>query len=451
MKKQLLAFIAIFSMVGYLSAQTIVDFEDETAGPLTLHVQGSGDWDNDAIHPVNETFMVVDNPDATGINTSSKVMKFIRRGTSNGGQPWGGFWANIDPTVDVTTNKYVHVKVLKTRVSPLKFKLEGAVTLETASMNTQADVNKWVDIVFDFSTLTGEYAVLSFMPDFEDPLVITDDIDIYFDDIYISSNPNPITESIDFENGTTGPLTLHVQGCGDWDNDAIHPSTETFMVVDNPDATGINTSSKVMKFIRRGTSNGGQPWGGFWANIDPTVDVTTNKYVHVKVLKTRVSPLKFKLEGAVTLETASMNTQADVDTWVDIVFDFSTLTGEYAVLSFMPDFEDPLVITDDIDIYFDDIIFNNDPTPITTDVLEPKQMLQYSIYPNPASSEVFVSVNSEINSISIVNLIGQEVKTMQNIKMGINNLNISNLNEGIYIIRIKDKNNRIESSKLYIY
>jgi len=292
------------------------------------------------------------------------------------------------------------------------------------------------------------------MPDAEDPLAITDDVDIYFDDIKINNNPNPITEfngTIDFENGTTGPLTLHIMGSGDYDNVEFHQVTETCMVVDNPDATGINTSSKVMKFIRRGTTNGGQPWGGFWANIDPKVDVTTNKYVHVKVLKTRISPVKFKLEGTPTLETASINIQPDVNKWVDMVFDFTTLTGEYAILAFMPDAEDPLAITDDMNIYFDDIIFNNDPTPITTGVPEPKQMLQYSIYPNPASGEVFVNVNSEISSISILNLIGQEVKTVQNVKMGVNNLNISNLKQGIYIIRIKDKNNRVAAGKLYIY
>jgi hypothetical protein len=38
---------------------------------------------------VEETFMVIDNPDVSGINTSTKVLKFIRRGTDKGGLPWG--------------------------------------------------------------------------------------------------------------------------------------------------------------------------------------------------------------------------------------------------------------------------------------------------------------------------------------------------------------------------
>jgi len=361
--------LMIIGAVSFTIAQVVADFEDGTTGPLTLHVQGCGDYDNDAIHPVDETFMVIDNPDASGINTSSKVLKFIRRGTDNGGQPWGGFWANVDPNIDVTTNKYAHVMVWKPMISPLKFKLEGSPTLETASMNVQSDAGMWVDIVFDFSTLTGNYAVMSLMPDFQDPFATAEDVDLYIDNIQFTSDPNPIGGSItgmiaDFENGTTGPLTLHVQGCGDYDNDAIHPVDETFMVIDNPDASGINTSSKVLKFIRRGTDNGGQPWGGFWANVDPNIDVTVNQYAHVMVWKPMISPLKFKMEGTPTLETASMNVQSDVGMWVDIVFDFSTLTGDYAVISLMPDFADPFATAGDVDIYIDNIQYTNDPTPI---------------------------------------------------------------------------------------
>lgn len=369
MKKHLFLLLMIFAAISFTSAQVVADFEDGTTGPLTLHVQGCGDYDNDAIHPVDETFMVIDNPDASGINTSSKVLKFIRRGTDNGGLPWGGFWANVDPNIDVTVNKYAHVMVWKPMISPLKFKLEGTPTLETGSMNMQADTGMWVDIVFDFSTLSGNYAVMSLMPDFEDPFATAEDVDIYIDNIQFTSDPNPIGGSItgmvaDFENGTTGPLTLHVMGCGDYDNAEIHPVDETFMVVDNPDASGINTSSKVLKFIRRGTDNGGQPWGGFWANVDPNIDVTVNKYAHVMVWKPMISPLKFKMEGSPTLETASIYAQPAAGEWVDIVFDFSTLSGDYGVISLMPDFADPFATAEDVDIYIDNIQYTNDATPI---------------------------------------------------------------------------------------
>ena len=224
MKKRLFFFALAIVSMNFLSAQVVADFEDGTTGPLTLHVMGCGDFDNDAIHPVDETFMVVDNPDATGLNTSSKVLKFIRRGTDNGGMPWGGFWANIDPAIDVTVNKYAHVLVWKPAISPLKFKLEGSTTLETASLNVQAATNEWVDIVFDFTTLTGPYAVMSLMPDFADPFTTAADTDIFIDNILFNDDPTPFVPptlvavkfSVDMSYQTTignfDPNTDYMQG-----------------------------------------------------------------------------------------------------------------------------------------------------------------------------------------------------------------------------------------------
>nr|NQU92950.1 hypothetical protein [Bacteroidota bacterium] len=171
------------------------DFEDETTGPFTLHVMGCGEWDNELLHPVNETFMIIDNPDPGGINTSSKVMQFNRRGTDDGGQPWGGFWANNDPQFDISLHKYVHVMVWKPKASPVKFKLEGGTsgTLEIESTNQQTATDKWVDMVFDFSTMEGMYPICAFMPDFEDPLTSAGVVEIFFDNIRVNSDPDPMT------------------------------------------------------------------------------------------------------------------------------------------------------------------------------------------------------------------------------------------------------------------
>ncbi len=441
------------------SAPLMVTFEDGTAGALTLHVMGCGDWDNEALHPVSETFMVVDNPDADGINTSSKVMKFLRRGTDEGGLPWGGFWANCDPKNDITGNKYCHVKVWKPRISPLKFKIEGGSSgnLEIVSMNAQTLTGEWEDIVFDFTSKDGEYPVVAFMPDFEDPLTAGAVQEIYFDDIIFNNNPNPIRLPVplmvDFEDGTAGALTLHVMGCGDYDNADLHPVSETFSIIDNPDPTGINTSSKVMQFTRRGTTNGGLPWGGFWANVDPQNDITDNKYCHVKVWKSRLSPIKFKIEGGPggNLEIASTNTQDLTDQWQDMVFDFSTMaSGAYPVVAFMPDFEDPLSITDDILIYFDDIIFNNDPNPHGTGIGK-HNTIDVSIYPNPCNTYVNLSNNTELRRVEFRNVTGQVVISMEDVPAGQTIISTTGLINGIYIITVEDHSGSVGFSKVIVY
>jgi len=161
----------------------------------------------------------------------------------------------------------------------------------------------------------------------------------------------------DFESGTS-PFVMHSMANGHLDAD-----TTNFGIVDNPDVSGINTSTKVVKFTR---AFDGNPWAGFWAALDDSINVTANKFIHVKVWKSRISPLHFKFEGgpAGNSEIASMYAQTVTNGWEDIVFDFRAKTGKYKTISFMPDFEDPVTLTEDIVMYFDDIILNNDSTPI---------------------------------------------------------------------------------------
>jgi hypothetical protein len=337
MKRNLLIFIMLLTIVGFTRAQVVSDFE---VIHMNLMVGGATDMSN---------ITVVPNPDPTGINTSNWVGKLLR---GKDGVPWCGFWCPLPEPVDVTVNKYVHVKVWKPRISPVKFKLEGgaAGTLETPSMNPQTTTGVWEDMVFDFTSKTGTYPIIAFMPDFQDPVGLTEDIVIYFDDIVVNNDPTPGSAAAyimeDFE---LPKLNL----MGD------PPNQGEMTVIGNPDPSGINLSNYVVKFVRPQV---GVPWGGFWS---PTpVDVTDNKYMHVKVWKPRISPLKFKIEGgaAGTLEVESMTPQNSTGVWEDMVFDYTSKTGPYPVIAFMPDFTDP--VGEDMVMYFDDIILNNDPNPI---------------------------------------------------------------------------------------
>ena len=76
-----------------------------------------------------------------------------------------------------------------------------------------------------------------------------------------------------------------------------------------------------------------------------------------------------------------MTPQTSTGVWEDMVFDFSSKTGTYPTISFMPDFEDPLTLTNDIVIYFDDIMVNNDPTPnsAAVDVIEDYEIIPLNV------------------------------------------------------------------------
>ncbi len=344
MKKLLLISFMLLAMAGSSLAQVVEDFES-----LKMNLMLGGATDN-------STMTVVPNPHNGGLNTTAYVVEYFR---SKNGVPWGGFYATAATPVDFTVNKFVHVLVWKSRISPIKFKIEGGTTgaLEIASKYPQTVVDGWEDIVFDFRSKTGLYPKVQLMPDFEDPLALTDDITIYFDQIMVNNDSLPNSPSAYMiEDYESIPLNYMLGG----------PTDNSYMVkVPNPDPNGINISSYVIKFFR---SMNGVPWGGFWSTTP--VDVTANKYMHVKVWKPRISPVKFKIEGGAsgTMEAPSTGPQTSTGVWEDMVFDFSSKTGPYPIIALMPDFEDPLTLTKDIVMYFDDIILNNNPNPIVPPV-----------------------------------------------------------------------------------
>jgi len=428
MKKNLLITFILLAIAGFSRAQVVTDFE---VIKMNLMI-------NDPLTDLSR-MTVVPNPDPTGINTSLWVVKFDR---DKDGIPWEGFWSALPNPVDVTVNKYVHVKVWKPRISPLHFKLEGgaAGNLETASINPQTTTGVWEDIVFDFSSKTGTYPVISLMPDFEDPLTLADDIVLYFDDIMVNNDPTPNSASAYvIEDYEIIPLNVML-------NDPL-TDLSSMILVPNPDATGINTSNWVVKFLR---DKDGIPWEGFWS---PTgVDVTTNQYMHVKVWKPRLSPIKFKIEGgaAGTLETFSMTPQNSVGVWEDMVFDFTSKTGAYPTISFMPDFEDPLALTEDITIYFDDIILNNDPNPIMG-LNDIKNAGNITVYPVPFNNFLVVNTAVDLKSIVITSALGHQLVTKENIGAGTTNINTSSFASGMYFVTCNPKSGNPYTLKIVKY
>ena len=333
----ILAFMLAFA--GYSHSQMIEDFEHI---PLNLMLDGETD---------PSTMTLVLNPDQDDANPSYYVIKYDR---SQHGIPWGGFWSSLPETIDMTTKKYVHVDVWKPRISPLKFKVEGGPggTFELFSIEEQTLTNEWETITFHFPDADGDYPVISFMPDFEDPLTLDEDIVIYFDNIVLSDNAVPgegeelVIEDFEF-------IGLNVMTDGEEDN-------STMTVVANPAPDEANESNLVVEYFR---SQHGIPWGGFWSTLPEPVDMTEHKYVYVDVWKPRISPLKFKVEGGPggTFEFESMQPQTQVYEWETLVFHFPDADGEYPVIAFMPDFEDPLELDEDIIIYFDNIRLGGEP------------------------------------------------------------------------------------------
>jgi hypothetical protein len=177
-KKYILFFLFYFSFV-YTQVSYSQVIENYEGTPITMNILKGDNTDHSSLS-------VTTNPFKLGINTSNKVSVLLR---DKNGIAAVGFWST--KTVDFTTNKFIHVKVLKSRISTVKFKVENEFggILEMNSINPQTKLNEWEDLVFDFSSLTGNYTKISLMPDFIDPIGLTNDINIYFDDIILNNNP----------------------------------------------------------------------------------------------------------------------------------------------------------------------------------------------------------------------------------------------------------------------
>ncbi|MFO7671477.1 MAG: T9SS type A sorting domain-containing protein [Bacteroidales bacterium] len=350
MRKIMLIFALILAFTGILVAQIIETFDDpkmEIAYPAIDH----------------STYSVVPNPDPSGINTSSKVLEFVHDKDGYFGQ---GIFFRLDSVVKME-KLYLHFKVWKPRYSD--FFAHYWTTPHpldpnagNRQMNQVTSLNTWEEQVIELSPKLTQiykfciYPDILLNPDGSGYVRLTEDASFFIDDIYISSNPEPGSVPDHFlQDFETIPLNLMLGGAED--------SSEMTMIP-NPDHSGINLSSYVIQFQR---DKDGVPWAGFWSLLPTPIDLSSNKFIHVKVWKSRISPLKFKIEDGADgdLEIESKYPQTKINEWEDIVFDFSGKTGSYSKIAFMPDFEDPLTLTGDDTIYFDDIVLNNDPEPRT--------------------------------------------------------------------------------------
>ncbi len=244
---------------------------------------------------------VITNPDASGINTSDNVLKYVK----SSGQTWGGFSLSLDTAIDFTAGDVFSVKVWSSAAKDMLFKLDGTNVERTM---TTSGGSAWETLVFDFSdTAWGAsdkkitmIAANGVMGDG------TDAFTFYIDDIVLGGAP--IALPVNFE--ATGYNLIPFDG----------GSAE---VIANPDASGANTSSNVLKYVK----SNGQTWGGFSMTVDTTIAAADGQYFTMDVWSSAAKPLLFKLDDS--------NVEVSVTTsggsaWETLVFDLSaeTLSGD---------------------------------------------------------------------------------------------------------------------------
>ncbi|MFT3682824.1 MAG: PKD domain-containing protein [Ferruginibacter sp.] len=257
--------------------------------------------------------------DVDPANASNKVKKTTK---PNGAETWAG--STLSPGLAAPVPFAATATKMSVRVySPaagitIKLKAEEKTnnthSVETDAVTTVA--NAWETLVFDFANnssgtpalnLSYAYDLVSVFFDFGKT---GDGKVFYWDDVSFVTPPATVLGlPLDFESSTLSYDFVNFDG-------------GNVTIIDNPNAGGINSSSKVGKMVK----GAGQPWGGSFITLPNAMDFSGSKTFKMKVFSPRVgAKVLLKVENAtdgnVNFEKEATTTKANE--WEELSFDYS--------------------------------------------------------------------------------------------------------------------------------
>jgi len=293
---------------------------------------------------------------ADPVNAANKVKKTTK---SNGAETWAGttmgagFTSRIPFTATATQmsiNIYSPAAGIPVRLK-VEDRTDNTKSVETETLTTVA--NAWETLVFDFANQATGTAALNLAYNYTMASVFFDfgtagsGKIFYWDDIkFLAANVAGIALPLDFESGTL------VYSFTDFDGGNV-------TVIDNPQPSGINTSSKTARMIK----NAGQPWGGSWIALAGPIDFSTQKTLKMKVYSPRAgAKVLLKVEnqtnGALNFEKEVLTTTANA--WEELSFDYSAINtaNSYQKIVLIFDLGTPGDGSANFTWLFDDITLN---------------------------------------------------------------------------------------------
>lgn len=257
-------------------------------------------------------------------NAANKVKKTTK---ISGAETWAGTTMGVNgngfatriPMAAGATNMTVRVYSPASGIK-IRLKIEDH-TNPTKSVETEATtsaVNTWETLIFNFSNQAAGTAAINFAFNYDMASIFFDfgtagnGKFFYWDDVkFVGANPNAIALPLDFQSST---LTYTFTDFGGGNA----------TVINNPQISGINTSSKVGKMIK----NAGEVYGGSFITLDAPINFSGSKIFKMKVFSPRVgAKVLLKVEnltnGGISFEKEVTITTANA--WELVTFDFSAI------------------------------------------------------------------------------------------------------------------------------
>ena len=411
----------LFASLGILKAADLpLDFESET--------NDFTDFDGGAV-------TVIDNPQSSGINTSTKVAQMVK----SAGQTWGGSYITLDNPIDFSSDNTFKMKVFSPRTGAMVLlKVEnlndGGIAYEKDVETTVA--NEWEELTFDYSLINTAESYQKIVLIFDNGTMGdgSANFTFLFDDItmvYEAPTMFPPTLPLDFESSTVD------YSFTDFDGGVV-------TVMDNPQSSGINTSAKVAQMVK----NAGQLWGGSWIGLDAPIDFSTNKTFKMKVYSPRAgAKVLLKVENN---SDAGIAFEKEVETTV--VNDWEDLTFDYSEISKAESYQKIVLIFDngtmgdgsaDFTFLFDDITLTGN-----TAAVQEAQESNISIF--AYDQQLVVNCEDALlnGKIEVYDLTGKKI---MNRVISDNNTQFTLNEKGIYIVRISNRTNQTVISKKVLF
>lgn len=287
---------------------------------------------------------VVANPSIGAANGSAKVAKLTKNA---GSEVWAGSFIELGVPIDFSTMQKIKIKSWSPQAGiVVKMKLEN---LANPNISTEIDVtntvaNNWEDLIFDFTGINNanNYQRVVLFYSFGNAGT---GASYYFDDIQLTTGAESLVLPLTFQSSTLIYSFTNFGGAAT-------------SVADNPDASGINTSSKVGKLIK---GSGSQVWAGSFIELSSPINFASMQKIKIKVWSPQAGIIvKLKLEN---FATASINTELDATTtvangWEELTFNFTGINNanNYQRIVVFFDFGNPGT---GASYYFDDIKQSN--------------------------------------------------------------------------------------------
>ncbi|ULC58447.1 PKD domain-containing protein [Flaviramulus sp. BrNp1-15] len=248
------------------------------------------------------SFELVDNPDASGTNTSASKVGAI----TNSGAAYEGFYFDLGSPIDLTTDKTIKMNFWSNAAVDILLKLEegtGAAVEVVASHGGTG----WETIYFTFDS-DSSYSRFTMFVDGPGTTAGT----FYMDDVMqISTTDIPCIET-----NLELPIDFDCNGIAFTDKIVGNVS---FNVIDNPELSGINAEESKVGVI----TNVGANWENAFFNLDTPVDFSVDKGIAFKMFSDQALPIKLKFEDG-TEAPVEVDVNHGGTGWEELTFNFTS-------------------------------------------------------------------------------------------------------------------------------